>query len=57
MIKYIILAVGSLFFFLGTKFLTGAAREENLLKGFARSIDADGNGIINNKEITGFMPC
>lgn len=49
MIKYIIMALGSLFFFIGTKFLIGAAREENLVKGFVRTIDTDGNGLISQK--------
>ena len=57
MIKYIFLAVGSLFFVLGTKFLTDAVRNENLLRGFVRSIDTDGNGLINSKEVKEFMPC
>ena len=57
MIKYLIMGLGSLFFFISVKFLIGAAREENLVKGFVRSIDADANGMISLKELKEYAPC
>lgn len=51
------MGLGSLFFFIGTKYLIGAVREENLVKGFVRSIDAEGNGFVSQKEIKEYLPC